>query len=290
MAKKQKQEKFAAEMSNIKRANAGMMKTLLSAVREVVTFDKLLPKDAQGANTPKLMLIFGDSLSIAFDVLEYLQGYVKMFEKYPMIITLPGVSSSKYIDWGMPEETWLKTILTNNGVPEKKIQSLSSINDVKDFIRKHHYRHVSVFAARGYSVSTIVTLEQLIPEINFRYFEKEYVSKDWMAEEGVVSNCVFDTDKLSSVEMDLLLGQLVRLNLKREKLPEYLQEYLMPLEIVKKFTDKGYILGLNTEEEMNAVGISLEEFNEMLPKRLADFEWIPYAKNRVYEQIMSLKK
>jgi hypothetical protein len=221
--------------------------------------------------------------------LEYLQGYAKTHGKYPKVITLPGVSSSKYVDWGFPEEEWLKTILVNNGIPEKNVLSLCSIDDVKNFIRKHHYKHVSVFAARGYSVSTVISLKQLIPDIDFKYFEKEFLSKDWMAEEGIVSNCVFDTDKLSSLGMDLLLGQIVRLNLVRDTLHQYLKEYLMPLETVKKFTDKGYILGLNTEEEMNAVGIHLEDFNERLPKRLADFEWMPYAKNRVYEQMMLLK-
>lgn len=290
-------ENYAKEISRFKDAEAHSQKTLLSNPKYVLGSDKIIVNsaDLSASKVPGLVVIFGDSLSIAYDAVNYLKNYFKKFGHYPNVVCLSGCSASKYVDFGAPVESWLKRILLSKGIPEDVVNRNcidSSKNDpvdaLKSFLKSSRYKHVSVFVARGYVISTVMALKQNMPNIDFKFFNKEYVSDCYLEEFGLKQTCIFDTDDLSSLGLDLILGQLVRLNLVRDTLPDKLKDYLMPLNKVKKYTDKGYILGLRTEEEMNAVGISSDKFNEMLPKRLADLEWIDNPKRRIYEQIMSL--
>lgn len=289
--------KFAQEISKIKRSSIAGQKTLLSQVREIVDFDDIILDDSdfRGGKRSRLVVVFADSLSIMSDVASYLNKYYARYGEYPCVVCLPGSSSSKYVDFGMPIETWMKIALCASDIPESVVYRYDidssnggPIEALKSFLKKARYKHASVFTARGYSVSTIVSLKREIPDIDFKFYDKAYISEDCMEKWGMKSSAIFDTDDLEDLGIDLILGELVRLNLIYNQLPNYLQRYLMPLETVKKYTDKGYILGLNTEEEMKAVGISVEQFDEMLPKRLADLEWIDNPKERIYGQIMSL--
>jgi hypothetical protein len=271
-------------------------KTLLSQVSEIVPSNDVIIKGGglDRKTSPRLMVIFGDSLSIVYDAVDYLHRYYDKFGVYPKIVCLPGSSLSKHVNFGKPVETWMKIILLDNGIPEDAFyQDLGSSRDVICTLGRvfnaTRCSRVAVFAARGYSVSTILMLQENFPEISFKFFAKAYVSSEYMEEYGMRSNCIFDTDCLDSLGIDLILGELVRLHLMYDALPVYLKRHLMPLEKVKKFTDKGYILGLNTEEEINAVGLSVQEFVAMVPERLCDFDWIDNVEERIYGQILSLK-
>ncbi len=298
------EKNFAEKISAFKYAMIGAQKTLLSQVSEVVPLSNIITKGdcfSQRDKVPLVVAIFGDSMSIVYDAAIYLSRYHERYGKYPTVVCLPGLSESKYIDYGMPIVSLMRHILLGKGIPEEYIYCYEQdvekcgpvavlnefLNNVAHYI---HDVHVAVFAARGYSVSTILALRKGIPNGNFMVFHKEYVSPEYLEEHGIKSTCIFDTDRLDSIGLDLILGELVRLHLEYKSLPAYFKQYIIPLDKVKKFTDKGYILGLNTEAEMNAVGISLEKFNEMLPKRLADFEWVKNAKVRLYEQIMYLNE
>lgn len=298
------EKKFAEKISAFKYAMIGAQKTLLSQVSEIVAPENIISKGncfTHRNKVPLVVAIFGDSLSIVYDAAIYLKRYHERYGKYPTVVCLPGLSMSKYIDFGMPIESWMKMILLNKGIPEEYIycyeqddMTRGPVAVLKDFLEDmSHYIHdvhVAVFAARGYSVSTILALRKGIPDTEFMVFDKEYISSEYLEEQGIKPTCIFDTDCLDSLGLDLILGELVRLHLAYKSLPVYLKRHIMPLDKVKKFIDKGYILGLNTEAEMNAVGLSFQEFYEKLHSRLADIEWRRDAKARIYEQIMYLNE
>jgi hypothetical protein len=107
---------------------------------------------------------------------------------------------------------------------------------------------------------------------------------------GLKANSIFDADRLDSFGLDLILGEIVRLNMVRPTLPFYVRRYLMPMETAASLINKGYVMGLNNEEEMKAVGLDKDQFSELLYKTLEKFPWITNdnARYHIYEQIMSL--
>ena len=296
------EKKFAKEVSSFKYAMIASQKTLLSQVSEILPAKNIISREdffTKKSKRPLVLAIFGDSLSIVYDAVNYLERYYKKYQSYPTILCLPGASLSQYVRWGSID-AYMREILINGGIPEKYIYSFgrdiakeNPVALVKEFITgAEGYIYdipVAVFSPRGYSVSTLLALKKALPDTEFFAFSKEYLSEEYMSKNSMRSTCIFDTDRLDSIGMDLMLGELVRMHLSYETLPEYFQEHIMPLEKVTKFIDKGYILGLNSVEEMEAVGLTPDMFMDMATSRMSDFEWIHNVPKRIKELMASVE-
>lgn len=268
-------------------------KTLFSAMREVLGPDKILSEENIYNEKPSVVAIIGDSLSIVYDAIEYLQKQHQRYGTYPKVLCLPGMSSSRYIDYGRPIQSWMETILCENSIPEKNIEKITDFQAFVEYLEtvaSSDDFQMIVFTARGYSVSAIVALKKLIEKYNIKFFEKCYISSDYLEEFGLKAVTIFDADRLDSFGLDLILGEIVRLNMIKFTLPFYIRKYLMTMDMVASLIKKGYVLGLNTEYEMQAVGLDKDQFSELLYKRLEDFPWIANgnARYHIYEQITAL--
>jgi len=268
-------------------------KTLLSATREVLTLDKIVSDENVYDVKPSVIAIFGDSLSIVYDAVDYLKKYNQKYGDYPQVLCIPGMSVPRYIDYGRPIQSWMKTILLEKNIPEEKIERITDFQNFENYLKtvaSSENFEMIVFTARGYTLSTIQALKKFVGKYNIKFFERNYISAEYMETYGLKDNSIFDADRLNSFGLDLILGEIVRLNMVRPTLPFYVRRFLMPMETAASLINKGYVMGLNNEEEMKAVGLDKDQFSELLYKRLEDFPWITNenARYHIYEQITAL--
>ena len=291
-----KKKMFAQETSHFKANIAKQQKTLLSDYRTVLSPKQIVLNHSDfDGGAPRLIVIFGTCLTAVRDAGLYLQKYYNRCKKYPRVICLPGLSSSKYIKYGMPIENWMKVILMQMGIPKEVVKrdvfdfnKRDVIDVLRDFLKRTKYKNVLVFSSRGYSVNTALTLMQEFPEVNFKYFDNAYIKDE---------DLNLDAENLDlGYGLDLLLGEIVRLNLNKEKFPNfYLSENLMTLNIARKFIEKGYVLGLRSEDEWRAVGIDRNKAMEMIVWRMADFDWMSerrafdHTKQQIHDLLKNVK-
>ena len=335
-------EQFAKPVSEMKRRKAVGESTRFGEIRNFVNPAELITSenDFSMAVVPSLVVVFADTLVGALDVAKYVKNYHAKFGKYPRILCLEGISSCKWIQWNKPLNLWMKDVLIRCGIPAETVETLNgadTISELKIFMNKKHYKHASVFTARCFCLSAAIQLKRMIPFGEFKFFEKGFVSEEVAHVTNVVPTLhpIFDMDDLDGLGLDMLLGEIIRLNMLKSEILQIIsttlprdavknieeafngtktywevKEYvpivdkvlpvgelcgyidvlkgLMPIETVKKYVEKGYILGLSTKADRSAVGLTEEQFFEMLPKRLSDFPWLKDQETHLNKQIDEL--
>lgn len=281
------------ELSLIKQTIARGQKTLLSATNEFLsTKELILSSEDLSGKKPSLMVIFGTCLTAAKDAGEYLKNYHNRYGSYPRVICMPGLSCSRYIKLGNSVENWIKYVLMEMGIPEKVVcrdsfeftPTKTPIEVLKEVITKGRYKHIAVFSARGYSVTTALNLKGVLPDINFMFYCNPYIPQEELC---------LDSENMGAYGLDLVLGEIIRLNMRRDSLPEYVKEHLMQMDVALKFVEKGYVLGIQSCEEREAVGLGEEQYKALLARRLKDFPWLNDAEKsyaRTKSQIAELLK
>ena len=238
------------------------------------------------------MIIFGTCLTAAKDAGDYLENYHNRYGSYPRVICMPGLSCSRYIKLGNSVENWIKYVLMEMGIPEKVVcrdsfeftSTETPIEVLKKVITRGRYKHIAVFSSRGYSVTTALTLKETLPNINFMFYCNSYIPQEKLC---------LDSEDMSGYGLDLILGEVIRLNMRRDSLPEYVSEHLMQMDVALKFVEKGYVLGIQSCEEREAVGLGEEQYKALLDRRLKDFPWLKDTEKsyaRTKRQISELLK
>lgn len=279
------------EISFIKERIARAQKTLLSGLNNFLSPKEMIIDDNDfSGHVPSLVVVFGECLTAAKDAGGYLRNYQKRYNRYPKVICLPSVLLNDNIEYGESVDKLLQKILTSMEIPEDVVyrnnfdysSEKMPIDVLKSVIKRGHYKHVAVFSSRGYSVSTAIVLKDCLSSVNFKFFCNPYRTREML--------CV-DSEKLDSYGLDLLLGEIIRLNMRFNTLPEHIKKYILPMDIVKKYIVKGYVLGIVDEQEFKALGLSYEEYNKLLIQRINDFPWLreqKLAKKRIDSQIKEL--
>ena len=265
-----KEQKF----SMMKQALAGAQKTLLSSIDEFLNANELIMHDEDfTGKIPSLIVVFGTSLAAAKDAGEYLKNYRERKGYLPKILCLPGISFGRCVRLGQPVEDWLKSILMEMGVPEEQFCKTSfdfskttPVEALAEVMRKGHFKYVGVFSSRGYSVSTAIELKEKIPGGCFKFYCNPYIPQE--------SWCLDSEDYVDGYGIDFILGEIIRLNMRRDTLPEYIQDHLMRLDVAIKYVKKGLVLGIQNCKEREAVGLTEEEYKSLLEKRVLDFPWM----------------
>lgn len=261
------------KISMMKQAIASAQKTLLSSIDEFLGSDEIILHDHDFAGKlPSLVVVFGSCLAAAKDAGMYLQNYREKKGAYPKVVCLPGISFGRCIKLGQPVDKWLMDILLQMGIPEDAFctdvfnyPKMAPVDTLKEVIRKGHYKYIAVFSSRGYSVSTAIVLKEQIPTACFKFFYNPYISQEKLC---------LDSENLDEYGLDFILGEIIRLNMRRDTLPEYIQDHLMTMDVAKKYVKKGYVLGIQDHKEQEAVGLTNDQYKKLLEERLDNFEWL----------------
>ncbi|MBR1948907.1 MAG: hypothetical protein IKA30_03840 [Alphaproteobacteria bacterium] len=261
------------EISLIKQTIAKSQKTLLSVANEFLSTNEIIYHDEDFATKkPSVVVIFGSCLTAAKDAGDYLQNYYEKFGSYPRVICMHGLSCSRHIKLGESVDYWLKYILCEMGIPKNVVHRDSfdfssgeaPIEVLRRVIQKRRYKNVAVFSSRGYSVTTAITLKEEMPDVMFKFYSNPYIPQELLC---------MDSENMNGYGLDLILGEIIRLNMRRESLPEYIQEHLITMDVVLKFVEKGYVLGIQSCREREAVGLGEEQYKSLLARRKAEFPW-----------------
>jgi hypothetical protein len=336
-------EKYAQPISLAKERRIEAERTRFASVGIYVDQAHLIKSlEIITMDSPSLVIVVVDSLVVAPDLLKYANNFYKKLGRYPVILCINGFSGCKWMKYTNSMNLYMKRFLIRCGIPVKnvivpQVDEKDHIVFLRNYMEKRLLNRASVFASRNYSLSTAIALREAVPEVDLRFYESPYVSDDMARMTGLIpsSNAIFDVDDISSLGLDLLIGQIIRLNMRKAQLFSHISEDMSPriykklealfenyesiepedevwlilkkkltlsvlkkhltvfgglmsIEVAKKFVAKGYVLGLSTKEERQAVGLSEEEFEKVLVHRLKDFPWRHSHRKRMEGQLSSL--